>query len=141
MIPISIESIPNTDKLIHKHLSTETTMKTILSSVLCVVLMSWSTSNIAQTSNSSDKKQISNIGGTDCGTWINQTRITDKAWAVGFISGINASFSTEKNDILGKNIQSGEQIWLYVDNYCRNNPLSLVQYALVNLWMEIRTKK
>ena len=41
MIPISIESIPNTDKLIHKNLSTETTMKTKLSSVLCVMLMSY----------------------------------------------------------------------------------------------------
>ena len=132
--------IPNTNKLIHKNLSTETTMKTKLCSVLCVVLMSWSTSNIAQVPNSSNKKQISNIGGTDCGTWINQTRITDRAWAVGFISGINASLSTEKNDILGKNIKSGEQIWLYVDNYCRNNPLSQVQDALVNLWVEIRTK-
>jgi len=120
-------------------------MKTKLCCVLCLVLMSWSTSNIAQwdivqVQNSSDKKQISNFGGTDCGTWINQKRITDRSWAVGFISGVNASLSTEKNDILGKNIKSGEQVWLYVDNYCQNNPLSLVQDALVNLWVEIRKK-
>jgi hypothetical protein len=44
-------------------------MKTKLCFVLCVVLMSWSTSNIAQ---------VRNFGSTDCGTWINQNRITDK---------------------------------------------------------------
>jgi len=102
-----------------------------LCSVLFLAVMSWSTNSFAV---------VINFGATDCGTWINQSRITDRAWAVGFISGVNASLSTEKNDILGKNIKSGEQVFLYVDNYCRNNPLSGVQDALGNLWVEIRQK-
>ena len=106
-------------------------MKTKLCSVLCVVLMSWSTSNIAQ---------VRNFGSTDCGTWINQNRITDKAWAVGYISGVNAVSSTPKNDIL-ESIKSGEQIWLFVDKYCRDNPLQTVPTALNNLWIELRIKK
>ncbi len=131
MIPISIESISNTNKLIHKNLSTETTMKTILSSVLCVVLMSWSTSNIAQ---------VTVFGSTDCGTWVNQKRITDKTWAIGYISGVNAATSTPRNDIL-KSIKSAEQIWLFVDKYCRDNPLQTVLTALNNLWIELTPQK
>ena len=83
--------------------------------------------------------QISIMGNTDCGTWINQKRAVDRFWVSGYISGINAVRSTEKNDIL-KKIQSGEQVYLYIDNYCRDNPLKEVQNALNSLWLELEKK-
>ena len=93
--------------------------------------MSWSNSNIAQ---------VTSFGVTDCGTWVNQKRITDKVWALGYISGVNAASSTPTNDIL-KSIKSAEQIWLFVDKYCRDNPLLTVPNALNNLWIELTPQK
>ena len=116
--------IPNTNKLIHKNLSTETTMKTILSSVLCVVLMSWQITTYSQ----------AQFGDVDCGKWIKLNRQTDKAWLLGYLSGMNTDI-TNKN-FLNK-LDSVEQAFLFVDNYCRNNPLKKVGDAAVALFAEL----
>jgi len=103
-------------------------MKTKLCSVLCLVLMSLPLNSFAK---------IASFGEIDCETWINQPELSNISWAVGYISGVNASLSTEKNDILEK-IKSEKQIWLYVDEYCLNNPTKTVANALHSLWNELK---
>jgi hypothetical protein len=78
-------------------------MKTILSSVLCIVLMSWSITGFTQVS----------FGDPDCGKWIKLNRQTDKAWLLGYLSGMNTDI-TNKN-FLNK-LDSAEQAFLFVDN-------------------------
>jgi hypothetical protein len=130
MIPISIESIPNTDKLNHKNLSTETTLKTKLSSVLCVVLMSWPISGFTQTW----------MGLPDCGKYLEKSEALEfghKMYALGYISSINL-WKVPKKDIL-QDI-SAQQVWLYVENYCRKNPLDKINAALDTLIIELIKK-
>lgn len=120
--------IPNTNKLIHKNLSTETTMKSKLCSVLCMMLMSLPIICYSQ-------ERI--VGQTDCGTWIKINRPADRGWILGYLSGIN----TDKNnqDILRK-LDSAEQTILFVDNYCRNNPLEKTSSAAWQLLIELAKK-
>jgi hypothetical protein len=103
-------------------------MKTKLSSVLCVVLMSWSINGYTQTG----------FGVPDCGLWINGNRQPDKAWLLGFLSGLNTDITNK--DFLRK-LNSAEQAYLFVDNYCRKNPLKKVSDAGVALFSELYSSK
>lgn len=83
------------------------------------------------------------IGMADCGEWVkSQTTGTqkqsDRAWLLGFLSGLN------QNDIyknaLAK-ISSAEQIYLWMDNHCKANPLKSVGEGGFKLMNELMQKK
>jgi len=62
-----------------------------------------------------------------------------KAWLVGYMSGLNSGLSNDKNDILDK-INSAEQIFLWMDNFCTKNPLKRVGSGGNALFNELSTK-
>ena len=64
---------------------------------------------------------VTMFGGPDCGQWLSRTD-TRKAWVLGFMSGINSVVANKNLDPLDK-INSANQIFVWMDNYCRNNPL------------------
>ena len=102
-------------------------MKTKLSSVLCVVLMSWPLNGSTQVT----------FGDVDCGQWIKDNRSQDRAWLLGYLSGLN--YPPELKDSLNT-LDSAKQAYLFVDNYCRSKPLERVSSAGVALYLELMDK-
>ena len=78
------------------------------------------------------------IGEPDCGKWINQNSIPNKAWLLGFLSGVNITFKDSK-DALGK--VNAEQTYLWMDNYCKKNPLEQLATGAIDLYVELVMKK
>ena len=105
-------------------------MKTKLSSVLCVVLMSWPISGFTQV--------VTFFGNPDCGQYINGNRSQDKTWLLGFLSGLNTD--PRAQDTLSR-LNSSQQAYLFVDNYCRKNPLKSLSDAGIALFGELYNSK
>jgi hypothetical protein len=64
--------------------------------------------------------QLVNVYGVvDCGVWVQEKRAPDRAWLLGFMSGLN--FDVVGNPL--SKINSVQQIFLWMDNYCMKNPL------------------
>lgn len=78
------------------------------------------------------------FGGSDCGQWFKNKEISS-TWLLGYLSGINAAIS-KGHDPLEK-LNSAEQAFLWMDNYCRNNPLQTVQIGANKLYKELHLKK
>lgn len=82
------------------------------------------------------------FGDSDCGEWINPASdyamLAHRAWLMGFLSGLNGEESL-KNP-LGK-ISSGKQIFLWMDKYCKDNPLEKLSYGGLQLMLELMLKK
>jgi len=86
------------------------------------------------------------IGSADCGQWVNRNGgkipptweglITER-WLTGFLSGLNQGDSQNRNSL--KKV-SAEQIFLWMDNYCKANPLKNVAYGAEDLMDELRKK-
>jgi hypothetical protein len=80
------------------------------------------------------------FGGSDCGQWISSKTDIRKSWLVGFVSGLNTvGVAIGDKDWLAK-VDSAEQIFLFVDNYCQKNPLKRIESAGQALMFEL-TKK
>ena len=79
------------------------------------------------------------FGVTDCGSWIKDKSTTKKTWLLGFITGLNFADRTNSDHI--SKLSSAEQIYLWVDNYCRKNPLDDLVEAGVALYVELAKKK
>ena len=83
------------------------------------------------------------FGRADCGEWVkSQTTGTqkqrDRAWLLGFLSGLNQDDFYE--NALDK-VSSAAQIFLWMDNYCKNNPLEKVTKGAFRLFGELLFKK
>ena len=83
------------------------------------------------------------LGAVDCEKWLTKNSVYEKIWLVGFMSGLN--FMHELNnrggdDPLGQ-VKSSEKIFLWMDNYCRANPLKTVLDGALHLYNELRAKK
>ena len=79
------------------------------------------------------------FGGSDCGQWLSSKTEARKAWALGFMSGLSAASYLNKNtngDWLDK-VNSAEQIFIFIDNYCQKNPLRKVDTAATHLYWEL----
>ena len=85
-------------------------------------------------------------GDPDCGVWVkpetHARELENRAWLIGFLSGTNMAFSLDADrkpfNYFG-GITTG-QIYLWMDNYCRTNPLSSAMYGVGEL-MQDRNKK
>ena len=87
------------------------------------------------------------FGSFDCGQWVSGKAETRKAWILGFMSGM--SMATDyfgipaakkaNGDWLDK-VNSADQIFLFVDNYCQKNPLRKVESAGHALYLELNYK-
>ena len=91
---------------------------------------------------------VTTMGDRSCGNWIkskedkqqsNGTQwmleATNHTWLAGYLSGLSVAMN---KDFL-KTVD-GDSIFLWVDNYCRENPLKTVADAAMNLMFEL-TKK
>lgn len=76
------------------------------------------------------------FGTQDCGQWL---RNPNKNWLAGYLSGMNASYASEDFDPLLQ-INSFDQAALWIDNYCRSNPLDNVQRGSNRLYGELRDR-
>lgn len=79
------------------------------------------------------------FGNFDCGKWVNAPDLISKAWLAGYVSGINYATATNTTDPLGK-VSSIDQIFLWMDNYCRSNPLKSVQNGAAALYSELEKR-
>lgn len=83
------------------------------------------------------------MGARSCGNWVRDRQneqawstLADEAWLVGFLSG--NSVSTQKDFLAGV---SAEPLYLWVDNYCRANPLNDLSDAGFYLSIELIRRK
>ena len=85
-------------------------------------------------------------GTPDCGSWVkpesNLSDLRQKAWLIGYLSGINIGFRIEKQRTF--NYFSGvtnDQIFLWMDKYCKENPLSNLVSGSADLYIEMTKSK
>lgn len=90
------------------------------------------------------------FGRPDCGEWVASqgNNFSYKAWMMGYMSGINVMAAAQimrdykakdlkvEPDFL-KSISSTEQLFLWVDIYCKRNPLKALDSAGSSLFLEL----
>lgn len=81
------------------------------------------------------------FGSKDCGEWIRSPTDAKRQWLIGYMSGLSImhTLNDRKSDPLEK-INSADQIYLWMDNYCRKNPLNRVTLGGVELFLELMGK-
>ena len=78
---------------------------------------------------------------TSCGTWINSAgdvaaRAQYASWFRGFVSGYN--FGNPNNQVQLNRMPDHATLYLYIDKYCRENPLKPFVTAAFRLVEELR---
>ena len=82
-------------------------------------------------------------GSSSCGVWVTDRNKNDmaalrnEAWLVGFLSG--QAFWSNKEFWGGKDRLDNESVFLWMDNYCRANPLKTIADG-ADILFEERTK-
>jgi hypothetical protein len=76
---------------------------------------------------------VSVRGVRSCGVWARDRDATDKSWLTGFMSGI--AFSTNVDALRGTEPDSW---YLWMDKYCRENPLKDIADGAEELFRELR---
>jgi hypothetical protein len=86
-------------------------------------------------------------GTPDCGSWVSPgtdyEELKNKSWLVGYLSGINIGFRIEQKrefNYFSTRI-TNEQIYLWMNKYCRENPLSNVAFGTGDLYLELMKPK
>lgn len=89
------------------------------------------------------------FGNYDCGQWFQGPQAA-KPWLLGYLTGINFAVlanSSTKYDPLGKkydplgNLNSADQAFLWMDNYCKAHPLETVGVGGWFLFQELQRLK
>jgi hypothetical protein len=110
--------------------------RTPLSKVALVVAFSlWVLPASSQTSTT--------FGSPDCGQWIAEKTPMRSGWLMGYLTGLNWL-----HDMVGNNpkdpldaLNSADQAYLWMDNWCKANPLKKVTTGGVELFIELMGKK
>jgi hypothetical protein len=82
------------------------------------------------------------FGGVDCGRWVKTQSAVDKTWVAGFISGLNLQHGLDHpnaRDPLSK-LTSFDQVNVWLDNWCRENPLKNTSLGIYFLFDELKKK-
>jgi len=89
-------------------------------------------------------------GDPDCAMWVkpetNARELENRAWLIGFLSGLNMGFTMASSATIGKSTPefsfdtTNEQTFLWMDKYCRANPLSSAMYGVGELMQERSNK-
>lgn len=82
------------------------------------------------------------FGAPDCGEWVAQASNSKKGWLLGYMSGLNVMHDVQNlkpESPLGK-LNSADQSFLWMDNYCKTNPLKTVVDGGWELFKELRKK-
>jgi hypothetical protein len=85
------------------------------------------------------------IGYVDCGQWLSRndkdlSSISTGSWLAGFMTGLNASDAKDGQDRDSLQKVSADRIFLWMDNYCKANPLESVATGGFRLMFELRKK-
>jgi len=78
------------------------------------------------------------FGNFDCGRWFKAPDA--KTWLLGFLSGVSAMTPAHIGDPLSK-LGSVDQAYLWMDNYCRKNPLNSIDRGAAALMLELKAKR
>jgi hypothetical protein len=78
-------------------------------------------------------------GNYDCGVWVKNNSVIHKAWLMGYLSGSNSKVAKHSYDPLGK-LQSADQAFVWMDNFCQKNPLETVGSGADKLFRELESK-
>ena len=97
------------------------------------------------TSVSQPSVQLYHFDDSSCGAWVKSsgegartTREVYEFWFRGFVSGYN--FANRENQVRNERMPNSETLFLYVDKFCRENPLSVFTLAAFRLVEETREK-
>ena len=82
---------------------------------------------------------IETRGVRSCGAWISQVGtvgLANRTWFIGFLTGI--AFMSNKDFLHGTD---NESLYLWLDNYCRSNPLKMIDDGGYLLFLELVKQK
>lgn len=92
---------------------------------------------------SATAQTTTSIGAPDCGQWVKQSNPSDRWWLLGHLSGMNVL-----HDLAGlkpanplRTLSSADQAYLWMDNYCKANPLKSVDDGALSLFTELALQK
>jgi hypothetical protein len=84
------------------------------------------------------------FGGYDCGQWTHRPKNHPmESWVAGYISGLNSMHALsglKPNDPLDE-LNSLDQAIVWMDNFCKANPLRKVDGAALALFGELKTRR
>jgi hypothetical protein len=83
---------------------------------------------------------VASFGDYDCGQWFTRKEVA-RGWLLGYLSGINHVLADDKKgfDPLNK-LNSADQAYLWIENYCKANPLKQLSAAGSLLYLELEKK-
>jgi len=80
------------------------------------------------------------LGVIDCGQWVSHSKqsTAHRSWLTGYMSGLSRmhQLNGNKGDPLER-LNSSEQLFLWMDNYCQKNPLERVSTGGIDLFIEL----
>lgn len=84
------------------------------------------------------------FGDPDCGAWVKNQTTRERAWLMGKLTGMNHILvvlgnNNKKKDPLDE-LGSANQAFVWMDNYCRKNPLKSVGDGALDLFIELIDK-
>lgn len=82
---------------------------------------------------------VTEFGNPGCNEWVSANNSGNKVWLLGYLSGLNLAFAKANNDPLDK-VQSVEDTFVWMDNYCRNNPKKTIGEAAQVFYGELKMK-
>jgi len=78
------------------------------------------------------------FGGSDCGEWIRTPSEGKRQWLIGYMSGLSMMhYLNRKDDDPLNKINSANQIFLWMDNFCKTHPLKNVRTGGQELFIEL----
>ncbi|WP_131798419.1 hypothetical protein [Acidovorax sp. GW101-3H11] len=86
------------------------------------------------------------FGTPDCGEWTKGTRPGSKIWLSGYLSGLNWMFNTINGNQIPaydplSELTSMDQAFVWMDNWCKTNPLDRVDTGATYLFAQLVSKR
>jgi hypothetical protein len=83
---------------------------------------------------------VSLFGVPDCGQWVNRKSEPDKAWLLGYVSGLNFKHVEKGGTNALETVNSADQMFVWMTNYCQKNPMSKLSDAGFEMFQELLIK-
>lgn len=83
---------------------------------------------------------VSLFGVPDCGQWVNRKSEPDKAWLLGYVSGLNFKHVEKGGTNALETVNSADQMFVWMTNYCQKTPMSKLSDAGFEMFQELLIK-
>ena len=83
---------------------------------------------------------VSLFGVPDCGQWVNKRSEPDKAWLLGYVSGLNFKHVEKGGTNALEIVNSADQMFVWMTNYCQRNPMSKLSDAGFEMFQDLLIK-